>query len=86
MIERSLALFFLCFSLAVEPLHAQVIGRIIGPGAERYPIAVSLLKDLGTGPDGKRFSEGIADAIARASPAKPPVERSSPGPPTRFAR
>ena len=65
MIERALALFFLCFSLAAEPLHAQVIGRIIGPGAERYPIAVSLLKDLGTGPDGKRFSEGIADAIAR---------------------
>lgn len=65
MIGRALALFFLCFSLAAHPLQAQVRGLIIGPGAERYPIAVSPLKNQGSGTDGKRFSEGIADTIAR---------------------
>lgn len=65
MMERALALFFLCVSLAAQPLHAQVTGVIIGPGAERYPIAVSPLKNLESGADGKQFSEGIADTIAR---------------------
>ncbi len=42
-----------------------VKGEIIGPGMERYPIAVSPLRNLGPGEDGGRLSEGIADTIVR---------------------
>ena len=44
--------------------QAQVKGLILGPGAERYRLAVSPLKNLGTGPDVERFSEKTADIIA----------------------
>jgi TolB protein len=47
------------------PLHAQVKGTIVGPGSERYPIAISPLKNLVQKEDGGRLSEGIADVIAR---------------------
>ncbi|MBI2359567.1 MAG: Tol-Pal system beta propeller repeat protein TolB [Deltaproteobacteria bacterium] len=65
MFERALALFLVCFSFAAQPLQAQVRGLIVGPGAERYPIAVSPLKNLDSGAEGKQFSDGIADTIAR---------------------
>src|SRR3990172_8578629 len=57
--------FFFALSLFVQSLSAQVRGTIVGPGAERYPIAVSLLRNLGPGEDGGGLSEGIADLIAR---------------------
>src|SRR3990172_3081608 len=57
--------FFFALSLFVQSLSAQVRGTIVGPGAERYPIAVSLLRNLGPGEDRGGLSEGIADAIAR---------------------
>jgi len=50
------------------PLQAQVKGIIIGPGAERFPIAVPLLKNLGPQmDDGKysKYSKGMADIVAR---------------------
>lgn len=53
------------FLLTPSPLPAQVKGLIIGPGAERYPIAVSALRNLGSGKDVGRLSEAIADATAR---------------------
>jgi TolB protein len=50
-------------------VHAQpkgetgVKGEIVGQGGLRFPIAVSPLKNLGTGADSGRLSEGIADTI-----------------------
>lgn len=44
---------------------AQVKGLIVGPGAERYPIAVSPLRNVGAGEDARKLSEGIADTIVR---------------------
>jgi TolB protein len=57
--------------LVVQPgmVHAQpkgetgVKGEIVGQGGLRFPIAVSPLKNLGTGADPGRLSEGIADTI-----------------------
>src|SRR3990172_10405763 len=57
--------FFFALSLFVQSLSAQVRGTIVGPGAERYPIAVSLLRNLGPGEDRGGLSEGIADLISR---------------------
>ena len=48
-----------------DPLYAQVKGLIVGPGAERFPIAVSPLKNLGQVVDDKNLSEAIADVVAR---------------------
>lgn len=45
--------------------RAQVKGVIVGPGADRYPIAISPLKNLGTREDTSRISLGIADMIAQ---------------------
>ena len=50
---------------SLTSLNAQVKGLIVGPGAERYPIAVSPLKNLGQSDDTKKLSEGIADTIIR---------------------
>jgi len=50
--------------LLSAPLQAQVRGTIVGPGAERYPIAVSALKNLGQFRTGK-LSSGVANTIAR---------------------
>ena len=44
--------------------QAQVKGLIVGPGAERFRLAVSPLKNLGTGSDVERLSERTADVIA----------------------
>ncbi|HWP59382.1 MAG TPA: Tol-Pal system beta propeller repeat protein TolB [Candidatus Acidoferrales bacterium] len=48
-----------------EGLRAAVTGVIVGPGAQRYPIAISPLKNLGGKDDGGRISTGIADMIAQ---------------------
>ena len=47
------------------PLQAQVKGLIVGPGAERFPIAVPLLKNLGPQMDHGEYSRGMADIVAR---------------------
>jgi TolB protein len=63
---RSILVFtLLCLGVGIEPVRAQVRGLIVGPGAERYPIAVSALRNLGSVPDGRDISTGIADTIAR---------------------
>ena len=56
-----LALLF----LAVQPRLAspQVVGEIVGQGGQKFPIAVSPLKNLGAGGDTGKLSEGIADAM-----------------------
>jgi TolB protein len=68
-------LFFAALALIVCPwaAPAQIIGgdsegpgvrgEIIGQGGQRFPIAVSPLKNLGTSADNAKLSEGIADAI-----------------------
>ena len=64
----SLKAFFisiLIFFVSSVSLQAQVKGLIVGPESERYPIAVSPLKNLGPGEDGGRLSEGIADTMVR---------------------
>ncbi len=50
-------------SLSARPFYSQVRGTIEGPGSQRYPIAVSPLRNLGTGDDKRGLSESFADAI-----------------------
>jgi TolB protein len=57
-----LAIYFLtviCASVA----QAQVRGEIIGAGLQKYPIAISPLKNVGAAADSTRISTGIADSI-----------------------
>jgi len=67
MLRSVVAIWLLSFFLAVTvmPIRAQVRGVIVGPGAERYPIAVPPLKNLGPAVEGAKFSQGIADTIVR---------------------
>src|SRR3989338_1940370 len=58
-------LIFVWIVWFAQPLFSQVRGTIVGPGAERYPMAISPLKNLGTGEDGAKLSVGIADVIIR---------------------
>src|SRR5690349_6405222 len=44
-------------------VDAQFKGEIVGQGGQKFPIAISPLKNLSTAPDSARVSEGIADAI-----------------------
>ena len=46
------------------PVPAQVKGLIVGPGAERYRLAVSPLRNLGAAPDAEGLSGKMADVIA----------------------
>ena len=62
---RALLIILLTLWLSPRSLDAQVKGLIVGPGAERYPIAVSPLRNLGLSEDGGSLSEGIADTIVR---------------------
>ena len=43
---------------------AQFKGEIVGQGGQKFPIAVSPLKNLATVPDTAKLSEGIADTMA----------------------
>lgn len=63
-IFRALAVFLCFWGLSSQPLYSQVKGTIVNP-AERYPMAISPLKNLGTGEDGAKLSVGIADAVVR---------------------
>ncbi|MFQ5902565.1 MAG: Tol-Pal system beta propeller repeat protein TolB [Candidatus Binatia bacterium] len=62
---RALLIFILISSVCSRSLNAQVKGLIVGPGAERYPMAVSPLRNLGSVEEGGGLSEGIADVIVR---------------------
>lgn len=62
---RILLTFLMTLWLSLQPLFAQVKGTIVGPGAERYPMAISPLRNLGAGEDTSRLSEGIADIVVR---------------------
>jgi len=42
---------------------AQIVGEIVGQGGQKFPIAVSPLRNLGAAADTARLSEGIADAM-----------------------
>ena len=53
----------LCW-LSAGVAWAQVAGLIVGPGTERFRLAVSPLKNLGGRPDSERLSERIADVMA----------------------
>lgn len=64
MIKR-LAVLFFGFLFSSADLEAQVKGMIVGPGSERYPIAVSPLKNLGSAKESDRISQGVADILAR---------------------
>ena len=58
-------LILICLLLAVTRLaRAAVTGEIVGQGGQRFPIAVSPLKNLGANSvDSGRVSTGIADAM-----------------------
>lgn len=62
---KALAVFLLILSFFPLELDAQVKGTIVGPGSEKYPIAVSPLKNLGSAKDGGKISQGVADTITR---------------------
>lgn len=49
--------------LCAGAARAQVRGEIIGAGLQKYPIAISPLKNAGSGADPIRISTGIADSI-----------------------
>ena len=52
------------WGLSAGAARAQVTGMIVGPGAERFRLAVSPLKNLGSRPDTEKISERIADVMA----------------------
>lgn len=45
------------------PAEAQFKGEIVGQGGQKFPIAISPLKNTGSTADSGKLSEGIADAI-----------------------
>ena len=51
--------------LGTAPVWGQVKGLIVGPGAERFTIAVSPLKQVGGDKDDQGISERMAGVIAR---------------------
>ena len=58
-------LMLLVWLAAPRIVLAQVKGLIVGPGAQRYPIAISPLKNLTGKDDSGRISTGIADMIVQ---------------------
>ena len=61
--QRVIFLAIYLITLCAAAAQAQVRGEIIGPGLQKYPIAISPLKNTGAGADPNRISTGIADAI-----------------------
>jgi len=57
-----LTIWFLTL-ICVSTAQTQVRGEIIGAGLQKYPIAISPLKNAGAPPDSNRISDGIADSI-----------------------
>lgn len=61
---RGLSLILLFLTMSAWPANAQFKGEIVGQGGQKFPIAVSPLKNLATAADTAKLSEGIADAMA----------------------
>src|SRR5512143_2956201 len=53
----------LCLMTCPSLVAAQFKGEIVGQGGEEFPLAVSPLKNLNSGSDVGRLSEGIADTM-----------------------
>ncbi len=56
-------IYFVYSILGATAAHTQVRGEIIGAGLQKYPIAISPLKNAGTAADSTRISSGLADSI-----------------------
>src|SRR3990167_8354264 len=50
--------------ISVGPAEAQIKGEIVGAGGQKFPVAVSPLKNVGTAGDAEKLSEGLADTMA----------------------
>src|SRR3990172_824457 len=61
---RSAFLVFLLIVACPLPAGAQFKGEIVGQGGQKFPVAVSPLKNLGTVADTAKLSEGLADTMA----------------------
>jgi TolB protein len=59
-----LGLTVLCLIIGPGFASAQFKGEIVGQGGQKFPIAVSPLKNLGTTADSAKLSVGIADTMA----------------------
>lgn len=55
--------FLIFLALSVQPLYTQVTVPIEGPGRRVIPIAISPLKNLGSGDDKRGLSDSFADLI-----------------------
>jgi TolB protein len=61
--KRTIFAVIFIITLCAGVARAQVRGEIIGPGLQKYPIAISPLKITGASSDPNRISTGIADSI-----------------------
>jgi TolB protein len=61
--KRTIFSIIFLITLCAGVARAQVRGEIIGPGLQKYPIAISPLKITGASGDPNRISTGIADSI-----------------------
>jgi TolB protein len=61
--QRAILIALCLITLCAAAAQAQVRGEIIGAGLQKYPIAISPLKNTGAGADPNRISTGVADAI-----------------------
>jgi TolB protein len=61
--KRTIVPIIFIIALCAGAARAQVRGEIIGPGLQKYPIAISPLKIIGTSGDPNRISTGIANSI-----------------------
>jgi TolB protein len=63
MMRRVRLLLLVLLVVRAGVAQAQFKGEIVGVGGQKFPIAVSPLKNLATAPDSAKLSEGIADTI-----------------------
>src|SRR3989304_6817385 len=59
-----LILIVMCVVVYPGFAGAQFKGEIVGQGGQKFPVAVSPLKNLGTAGDAAKLSEGLADTMA----------------------
>jgi TolB protein len=82
---RSLSLILLSLACLAPPVSAQVRSTIIGPGATRYPIAVSPLRTVGAAPSlGAEFADRLVrdlelSGIFRVVPRETYIESQQSG-------
>jgi len=61
--RRSLLIVIAILLALPWTVDAQFKGEIVGQGGQKFPIAISPLRNLADAPDSAKVSEGIADAI-----------------------